>query len=219
MYNHLLRIGCATQHVVQCLDGACEQLADGDSTRLTRLKASLEKLTLVAFSAGCVPLNQLLSEFATVSAQSDKIVDWESDDAAAQLPPLELQSIYKRIGALTQSKGPLFDAQRAAVVNDFFARVRSVHIVDAHRHPTNKALFQALMGDGVHRLEFLLHGTPRQLADTRRPFVSRERDQFIAALGDRVSDLRYFADDPPSLHRHFDALKAFRLSAAADERD
>lgn len=102
------------------------------------------------------------------------------------------------------------------------ARVAELHFVDggngAERgaFPLGAAALDALAGAGT-RLRIACHSTPYMLRSAKQPWVGAERAAFVEALAERaaVEVLDYFAHEPPSLARHFEALGAMRVGGRA----
>ena len=110
----------------------------------------------------------------------------------------------------------MFDAR---FVLDFFGRVESVHILDGHRFPSSLPMTTALFAsDAFQHVDLFVHSTPRQRLDKRRQYVGQELEKFVAQ-NPVVIDCRYFDDERPSLHRHFDILKVFLMSKPLNKQE
>lgn len=212
-----LAIGSHCFHIAAVFDAACEQIArDAPALADAVRSAWRHRLTLVGFSAGCVVLNSLITELCTIHSDAS-FVDWESDKAAAALPPLELTSLLKRVNPAIPAW--FRDQNGFEVVRKFFANVDRIHYVDAHRFPTAPLALERLQAYANERqtqqqqmpLPFgiSIHATPRQVRDVRRTFIKREFETFatVPCCASRV----YFEHEKVSLAMHFRALDEFEL--------
>lgn len=66
-------------------------------------------------------------------------------------------------------------------------------------------------GSGSENLiKLILHGSPRQWEDSRRPFIKAEKDRMVDLCqhyGVPVQVVPYFKGQKPSLKMHFEILK------------
>jgi hypothetical protein len=217
-----LAIGSHCFHIAAVLDAACTLLAH--DSRLGAAAADgvrrllhTAPLSLVGFSAGCVVLNSLLTELCTRPADA-AFLDWESDAAAAALPPLELSSLLKRVDPAIPAW--FRDQHGFDVVQRFFATVDTVHFCDAHRFPTAPRLLERLCHyadarDAEHPFAISLHATPRQVRDLRRTFIKREFETFAAAKC--CTSRLYFEHEKASLAQHFRVLDEFDVERRVDD--
>lgn len=61
-------------------------------------------------------------------------------------------------------------------------------------------------------IEVYVHVTPYQVRDKRRPWIGKQEELFTNTLknfGAKIYRKLHFENDPPSLQKHFEVLKAF----------
>lgn len=105
-----------------------------------------------------------------------------------------------------------------------WGRCEGVHFVDAGLQvpgvfPVSSPELETLRTSIGEGFTVWLHGTPRQLQDEERPFVSEELEAFAQrcqAAGIHVERRRYADGQAPSLNMHFDSLRCF-CARAGDE--
>ncbi|GIL73079.1 hypothetical protein Vretifemale_3298, partial [Volvox reticuliferus] len=211
--------GCrATTHLGAILSACgyccgCQDRAGMDSSGASQSKPAIAGIGLVGFSKGAVVVNQLLAEMAwreesldvgaeASSALGPKVEEsepkpyqdkcWLPSAARPKLPPVAV----------------LLDSIHAIHFLDAGLNCQGVHLTDAR--------MIALLGKRHSRWPLVvhLHGTPRQWADRRRPWIVHERDRFLGLLrefGVPAFIHHYFAGQPPSLRQHFDVIRHVRL--------
>ncbi len=156
--------------------------------------------------------------------------DWEDPALVSGLAP---HDVPQRI-ARARAPARVLLASRAPVLT-WLARVRALHWLDAHRyptHPTTLALFSEYCALRRAPLQLLVHVTPRQVRDSRRPHIRIEYDRFVSLLRARPAPpegagasastsallelytAEYFAQEKrPSLATHFRLLTHFAACA------
>lgn len=101
------------------------------------------------------------------------------------------------------------------------ASVAAMHWVDGGAdtrgaiYPSSPSLFAALARRcALHRLHLCLHGSPRQWADPRRPWLGAEARAMAASSSAAGAPLhawrQLFWGEAPSLQQHFATLEAFQ---------
>jgi hypothetical protein len=218
-----LAIGSHCFHVAAVLEAACTLLAHESrigAVAADHVRSILQTapLALVGFSAGCVVLNSLITELCTRSTDV-AFLDWESDAAAAALPPIELSSLLKRVDPTIPAW--FRDQHGFDVVQRFFHNVDFIHFCDAHRFPTSPRALERLCEYAKNRdaeqrpFTISLHATPRQVRDLRRAFIKREFETFAAAKC--CTSRIYFEHEKSSLAQHFRVLDEFDIERRVDD--
>jgi hypothetical protein len=176
-------------------------------------------ITICAFSKGSLVLSQILAEAAVCGAASapEILPDWEDPAMAAALPHYE---IAQRI-ARTHTPSRQLLSQRLAVL-EWLSRVKAMHWLDAHRYPTHPTTvldFARYCRQRNSPLQLLVHVTPRQVRDTRRPHIRAEYERFVFLLRQSQCDVMslnvgeyFFSEKRPSLAMHFRLLLHFATS-------
>ncbi|KAG8458793.1 hypothetical protein KFE25_005220 [Diacronema lutheri] len=142
--------------------------------------------------------------FAAAAEQAEAAGELRAGEGAAL--PLALVGFSKGVVVLNQLAAELGAREPAACA--LVARVAELHFVDggngAERgaFPLGAAALDALAGAGT-RLRIACHSTPYMLRSAKQPW------------GAAVEVLDYFAHEPPSLARHFEALGAMRVGGRA----
>eukprot|EP00887_Chlorella_sp_A99_P007488 scaffold2.g7488.t1 len=164
---------------------------------------------LAGFSKGGVILNQLLLELARLQE--------ESGARGCCLCALEAGSAAHREG---HGAAPILIAGAAGAL-PLLAAVRRLHFLDVGLNTTGAyctdgaAIAQLGRRCESHRLEVVLHGTPRQWDDLRRPWIRREAAELAQACrraAVRVAVRACCTGRPPDLATHFTCLVEFDAS-------
>lgn len=175
---------------------------------------------VLGFSKGGVVLNQLLTEIAHSKAYvgnlRSKSTGGELTDFSDVCEHHERQSEINLLVPTTRQ--------------DFLESIQEFHYVDVGlncpgAYETDQAVIEGIGKAAASRktgLRILLHGTPRQWADQLRPWISVEKDTFLAFLREQARKHKenkleaceklYFADRTPSLQMHFEIIEYMDLS-------
>ncbi|PNW85336.1 hypothetical protein CHLRE_03g181600v5 [Chlamydomonas reinhardtii] len=191
---------------------------------------------LVGFSKGAVVLNQLLTEMA-----------WHEEalaNSGGAGPGVAAAGAGASTGAASGSSVPssaggvCMPAAARAVATGAAPRtaapadarlldsIRTVHFLDAGLNSRGVHLTDAGVVHWLGRrhqrlpLDLQLHGTPRQWADRKRPWITAEKTRFIELLKTaecRISprEVAYFSGQPGTLKQHFDIIAAMQPRAEA----
>ncbi|KAG2499943.1 hypothetical protein HYH03_002230 [Edaphochlamys debaryana] len=186
-------------------------------------------VVLVGFSKGAVVVNQLLAEMAAheeargaEAGTSGGVVGAGPSGAAPPSltggagPGAVGPAVARPLATALAGARPALAPPAAAAVLD---SIRAVHFLDAGLncrgvHLTDPTPISHLAAR--HRrqpLSLVLHGTPRQWGDRRRPWIAAEKDRFLALLAEAglpAEARSYFAGQPGSLKQHFDVIKEMR---------
>lgn len=197
----------AWRHLTAILSAACDELfADRNGGRGRRHMMMELPFVLVAFSRGCVVLNQLVTEMVVHEGKQTDRLDSEESESNW----LHLQSLVREIHWLDSGNGNSHGSMPVAVLRrpEACERLRSAGVV------------------------FGIHGTPYQWGDARRRWLRDEKDEFVAHLRLRGADdvppgvvvpvfeRLYFPEAAAgSLDVHFSLLEHFdpRLDTAGDD--
>ncbi|XP_021734010.1 uncharacterized protein LOC110700724 [Chenopodium quinoa] len=166
----------------------------------------LPRTFVFGFSKGGVVLNQLITELGF----SD-IKDMED--------PQKLTSFNKFAGKqiVPVSRESLFDS------------ITEIHYVDvglnsSGAYLTDDNVIQRVAERLTKRdktMRFVLHGTPRQWSDVRRPWIREEKDKFCQILKSEglkskgkleVYEINYFTESFPNLQMHFEIIEKLVVS-------
>ncbi|CAN6245375.1 unnamed protein product [Urochloa humidicola] len=166
------------------------------------------KTIIMGFSKGGVVVNQLVTELSCWASESMKnLVDVSRSNP-------------------TQST---HDLLVPASTSDMLASISEFHYVDvglncAGAYITDRAVIKKIGDYILHtglNLRFVLHGTPRQWSDPKRPWVRKEKDLMLQLLQDEaqrcdgrllISEKMYFEGRPRSLLMHFEILEKMDVS-------
>jgi Uncharacterised protein family UPF0565 len=163
-------------------------------------------ILLFGFSKGGIVLNQIMAELAhsvNISSQPELV----KSSAKSCLQHLFPSSVSELLSSLTE-----------------------FHYVDAGLncrgcHMTDPAVLDDMakfVAFRKRRLRVVLHGTPRQWSDRRRPWILQEKERFLLYLQlssqtfakgmINVEDKWYFKDVKPSLSMHFNIIRAMDVN-------
>lgn len=167
----------------------------------------------IGFSKGGVVINQLLAEFANMNVKSAT-----SSNEIEELPTLHYPDIVGRNQVFPTSMG------------DFLSSIYEFHYVDVglnkdgayltDQNVINK-ISENIHLPGTHGIRIVLHGTPRQWCDERRPWIRDEKNRLVELLEAaayvsegklQVTERFYFASKPRSLQMHFEVIESLDLS-------
>jgi len=173
-------------------------------------------LVLIAFSKGVLVLNHLVAEYGTLFKEPDMyklICDWQDPLSPVPLPSWEpaLRIAHTRTPTtnLLEHKDEIIS---------FMDRIESIHWVDGHRFPTNPDVIEPFAqytnrnGLKKQKTMLFLHGSPRQLQDTKRKWIAKENNIFVSNLkkfNALHSEKLYFETQPKHLIYHFKVLTVF----------
>lgn len=160
---------------------------------------------ILGFSKGGIILNQLVSELGF------------SDIKCMEDPP-QLTGFTKITG------NHIVPVSRES----FFDSITEVHYVDVGLNSfgaclTDDVVIQRVaerLIDKDKSLRFVLHGTPRQWNDTRRPWIREEKDTFRQILNSgrqkskgklQVCEKTYFTELFPDLQMHFEIIEKLQV--------
>jgi len=216
-FDHLLRPGVGLLHLKSLLQDALKQTKQDSKTGVL-------PIFLLAFSKGCLVLNNFLSEISTLESLSTSsppqyIVDWEDESMSNKLPSYEPSQLISRTKTTTD-----FIKKNEKEIFEFVKQIHGMHYLDGHRFPTNvlvienfvKAIAKIKNYKEKETLKIELSGTPRQIRDTKREFIRFEFETYIKWLRYynekeknvlEIVDKLYFEDQKASFRLHFDVLK------------
>ncbi|GIL42898.1 hypothetical protein Vafri_734 [Volvox africanus] len=191
----------------------CQDHATADSRGAAQSVSALAGIVLVGFSKGAVVVNQLLAEMAWHEDSAEEGAE-ASSALRVKMEESEPRPYRDKCWptSATSPKLPavaaLLDSIHAVHFFDAGLNCRGVHLTDPR--------VTALLGKRHSRRALVvhLHGTPRQWADRRRPWIAQERDRFLGLLGDFGVPAflhHYFEGQLPSLRQHFDLIRQARL--------
>ncbi|CAA6656499.1 unnamed protein product [Spirodela intermedia] len=163
------------------------------------------RTVLLGFSKGGIVLNQILSEISSIT----------SDSLACSL------------GGRTSAEDSIFPASEGR----FLRSISAFHFVDVGLNRAGAYLTDASavgriveifrLWDSSKVVRFVLHGTPRQWRDSRRPWIRREKARLAQLLREEeagdgrgtvsIQEVLYFPTTAPSLQMHFEIIEAMQL--------
>ncbi len=161
-------------------------------------------------------MNNFLAEYSSLTSDPmpPLIRDWQ--DNVNGRPVIEGYPIYEptlRIYRM-RSNTTNFLVPNKDIIVDFVSRVKSIHWLDGHRFPTSREVVQSLSDLQVkYKTEFYVHGTPRQLEDKKRKWITEEFNSFKSLLEmyDVKSHIKiYFKGQPKTIQVHFKILDEFK---------
>ncbi|CAB4269580.1 unnamed protein product [Prunus armeniaca] len=168
----------------------------------------LPKTLFFGFSKGGTVLNQLVTElgFSDVKPSGD--------------PPLLEEKkigVKDEIHIIPRTKQSLLNSIREIHYVDVGLNSPGAYITD---HSMIEKIPECLIR-GARGISFVLHGTPRQWCDSRRPWIRKEKDKLVHLLESesqrsggklQVFEKFYFADRAPDLQMHFEVIDKLDLS-------
>ncbi|KAF8380574.1 hypothetical protein HHK36_028062 [Tetracentron sinense] len=161
------------------------------------------KTVILGFSKGGTVLNQLVTELAYSKVESAGILTLVKNQQENQIVPCSKESFLNSISEIHYVDVGLNTA--GAYLTD--------HVVIER---ISKRFMQGAAG-----IRFVLHGTPRQLCDSRRSFIRDEKDRLLQLLEEEarrsgkkllVCERLYFANRPPNLQMHFEIIERLDMS-------
>ncbi|XP_010692040.2 uncharacterized protein LOC104905264 isoform X2 [Beta vulgaris subsp. vulgaris] len=161
----------------------------------------LPKTFILGFSKGGVVLNQLVTELGFSYVKGMEVPPQStsfSKSARNQIVPVSRES--------------------------FMDSITEIHFVDVGlncpgAYLTDNTVIQRLADWLIERdakIRFMLHGTPRQWSDIRRPWIREEKDKLLQLLNSvgrkskgklEVCERTYFAELLPDLQMHFEIIE------------
>jgi hypothetical protein len=190
-------------------------------------------IILSGFSKGVIVLNYFLAELSSLLHYSKYesadhpmyMLDWELPGNFT-IPETEY---HQEIFTSRADMRPLLPSLPSIL--DFFSRIREIHYVDGHRFPTEPSIcsefakYVLLRNEknevelsSNHSLHVYLHGSPRQINDSSREWISQEFSTFERNLqtfcGQEKFTLyfsfrKYFWKERKSLAKHFETILCF----------
>ena len=163
---------------------------------------------LIGFSKGGVVLNQVLAELSQPCNEPEVVCLRQ-----VCLCNIQVQS-YPAEPALTVC--PALQSLREIHFCDVGLNSRGVFLTD----PRDLQNLAQEMKQSLPHLSIMLHGTPRQWADSTRPWIAAEKKRFIKGLADagiRIAERTYFEGQDPSLLMHFQCIEAMQRQADAQQ--
>ncbi|XP_042477390.1 uncharacterized protein LOC122058774 isoform X3 [Macadamia integrifolia] len=206
----LLLSKCLEEQAKRVIPGVEQKShSNGVSTSLP----CLPKTLIFGFSKGGVVLNQLVTELAYSNVDSS-------------------ESLNDRVKHPVDESFPKFQEENLVIPrtkDSLLNRISEIHYVDVGLntsgayltdHAVIKRISERLVL-GAARIRFVLHGTPRQWSDKRRPWIRNEKDQLRQQLEDaaqksggklQVSERMYFSDKLPDLQMHFEIIEKLDMN-------
>lgn len=171
---------------------------------------ALPKTVILGFSKGGTVVNQIMAELAHMKTGSagtminiEKTSPQFSDEAHDKICPTSNDELLSSISEIHYVDVGL---------NSAGAYLTEKAVV-------GKAVKNLLVNHG--RIRFVLHGTPRQWRDKKRPWICKEKDLLLKLLNEealrcegklQVTEKLYFAKMPPSLQMHFEVIENLDIS-------
>ncbi|CAN6460224.1 unnamed protein product [Victoria cruziana] len=159
--------------------------------------ATCPRTILLGFSKGGVVLNQLLTELASYNRQENHRLQ----DHSHILP---------------------------CSMDEFFKSIVEFHYIDVGlncpgAYPTDHTVIHNTrkFAEANNAVRFVVHGTPRQWSDRRRPWIREDKDKFVHQLRVEsesshgklhVCERLYLSEQHPSLQMHFEIIECVDLS-------
>jgi len=228
-----------------CLGEGWREAAVGDAQHPSTLP--FPPMAVVGFSKGGVVLNQLLAELGhcfsdEVTAPVENSVssasgfDWvhpgRSGSAGGGNAPLLSTSPTRDAAGVGLCGGrpvvvpPPLPTDRRMLLRRFLVSVREYHFCDAGLHcrgafitdpRVTEQLTAAVAANCAPRV--VIHGSPRQLDDPTRPWMSTEAKRCISLMKKAGVDaelVRYFGREELSLEMHFRTISSMRAGLGHD---
>lgn len=174
---------------------------------------------LVSFSKGCMVINHLLAELASVKKfkkeGTKSMIDWDDRNFTISMPSFESFLKIERTSFLGV-KSMQFGSENgpSSLTLLLFDKVRSIFILDAHRFLTERNCILNCFGDKIRPSVFVFQ-TPRQMGDKKRVYIKKGLDIFLDLMKQSQKDVPltfklFFQDEKPSLSMHFKILDVFQ---------
>lgn len=227
LYVNFLRPGYGILHLMTLVRNFLTSL-ESPSFDLSTLP-----IILSGFSKGVIVLNYLLSELCSLLHYSKfedvdhpmYMLDWELPGSTT----LPITEYHQEIFTSRTDIRPLLP--RLPEILEFFSHIREIHYIDGHRFPTEPAICAEFAKYVLNRndkadanpLRVFLHGTPRQINDSSRGWISNEFAIFernlLSFSGSEnfpkyFSFRKYFWKDRKSLAKHFETILVFYSPSA-----
>lgn len=183
---------------------------------------------VLGFSKGGVVLNQLLTEIAHAQAYVGNL---RSKSTGGELTGFsDVHEQQKKVNLEHHQRHSEINLLVPTTPQDFLESIQDCHYVDVGLNCPGAYQTDPTVSEGIGRaaasrktgLRILLHGTPRQWADQLRPWISFEKDTFLALLGEQARKYKenkleaceklYFSDRTSSLQMHFEIIEYLDLS-------
>ncbi|XP_043697889.1 UPF0565 protein C2orf69 homolog isoform X3 [Telopea speciosissima] len=192
----------------KCLEEQAKSVIPGgeQKSHSTGLSSSLPcqpKTVILGFSKGGAVLNQLVTELAYSNVDSSESLNNRMKN------PVD--------GIIPRTKDSLLNSISEIHYVDVGLNTSGAYLTD---HAVIKRISERLML-GAARIRFVLHGTPRQWSDKRRPWIRNEKEQLRQQLEDaaqksggklQVCERLYFADQIPDLQMHFEIIEKLDMN-------
>ncbi|PQM41138.1 hypothetical protein Pyn_37093 [Prunus yedoensis var. nudiflora] len=168
---------------------------------------NIPKILIFGFSKGGTVLNQLVTELGFAVKPSGD-------------PPLLEEKkigVEDEIHIIPRTKQSLLNSIREIHYVDVGLNSPGAYVTD---HSVIENISECLI-QGARGISFVLHGTPRQWCDSRRPWIRKEKDKLVHLLESesqrsggklQVCEKFYFPDRPPALQMHFEVIDKLDLS-------
>ncbi|KAF6146129.1 hypothetical protein GIB67_015567 [Kingdonia uniflora] len=150
------------------------------------------KTILFGFSKGGIILNQLVTELA-----------------------------YSKLESPITPTCIILDSRDVFLNNIYEIHYIDVGLNSAGAYITDHSVIEKIAENRTSEIRFVLHGTPRQWCDRRRPWIREEKDILFQMLEDaarktagqvQVLNRFYFSDRHPNLQMHFEIIESLDVS-------
>lgn len=175
---------------------------------------------VLAFSKGCVVVNQMLVELATVFQQKKSqkgILKWMTPEAKKYCYPL----YHVDISNSDSDETFYFLKQNAEAVKRFFDTVKVIHYLDCHRFPTTEEVIKLVceycnMRDGD--MQIFVHASPCLYKETSmyRKHIKPECDTFVGYItkyhkkqNKQEKVFKLYFEKKEGLQQHFNIMRVF----------
>lgn len=161
---------------------------------------------LMAFSKGCVVLNNIISDFGSLFF--DKYELWASEHFENQVLDIyRIKSTHKK-----QGYKDLQNYKKEII--EFWEKISEIHFLDVHRGITNKNLLLKILDyeSKRNKIKIFVHATPYLYLNNEsiyRRHIKPEIDEFVSIM--KCFFKLYLKDKPMSLQHHFDLLRIFEI--------
>lgn len=162
-------------------------------------------------------MNQILLEISSIA----------SDSLACSLGEVD------SLGSRTNSEDRMFPASEGR----FLRSIAAFHFVDVGlnrpgAYLTDRRVIRMIVEnfhrwDGGKVVRFVLHGTPRQWCDSRRPWICKEKDRLAQLLREEeasggtrrvsIEEVLYYPAAAPNLQMHFEIIESMQLGRVEED--
>lgn len=209
-FDHFYEAGSACLHLIGLIDSVKKYL----SQEIKSVQfSSDERYELLAFSKGCVALNTILSEIASLYQYEKygkkELLFWETAEGRKFVLPF--YHVYLRNFNSSSSIQKIINNRDR--IHYFYNNIEKVHWLDCHRYINNSLvnkLLTELFGER-HEPTFYLHATPfiEQTSPYRR-HIKLEYNNFLRECKPICKTQLYFQNKSFTFQVHFDILRAFK---------